>query len=98
MERSNREIEAELQRDYRDFHATFDTASGRRVLAKLMQFTSFVELDDPRDFGRRMGKEDVIRYILETMGYANDLNVLVAGILSAPARAPELPDFDAEEE
>lgn len=83
---------------YRDYHHTFGDPVGIRVLADVIQFTSLLERDDPVSPDYALGKQDVVRFILERMGYAEDVEKAVEALLSRRPSVPMLPDIEIDED
>jgi len=91
------EAQEEINQKYRDYHHVFGDQAGVRVLADLASFASLLDLDDPVDWAHAQGKQDVLRFIFDRMGYARDIPSAIQGILSQRPGVPILPDLDPED-
>lgn len=91
------EAQEEINQKYRDYHQVFGDTAGQRVLVDLVRFASLLELDDPVDWAHAQGKQDVLRFIFDRMGYADDIGAAVHGLLSTRPGVPMLPEIEREE-
>jgi len=79
--------------EYRDFRSTFlGSLQGQRVLARLMDVFKYNVIQipaTPMDMAKMDGARDVIRYILDKLGYGEQAETFVKALSMVIPKGPQ---------
>jgi hypothetical protein len=93
------EAQEEINQQYRDYHHVFGDQAGIRVLADISSYTALFDNEMAawsEDPAYAQGKQDVVRFIFERLGYSDDPMAIIQGILSKRPGVPALPEVEPE--